>query len=391
MESTCNICDSPNAKACTRCGSARYCSPECQQTDWPSHRLLCPHYLNQTGRLNPSYKRAILFPPDEASPKFIWVECKIGGDDVGEDAEDGSLWGSSQVRKHLGGSIGGYDAFPERLPIQWNLLRHRGLSNSLVVVCRSTFVIDGSKMNKSVIKASQGAAGHQGAAGSLWKGPIVALKKQGSDTDPHFPMDVDMRDYRDVVDFFISYGNAVQDGEVSSRGGKGKVRGVKINCQGDQRTFGSAVFSAVDVPAGHPVFYNPIAQISKRVGMPVHTWKYPADRLWKNHHDDHSYENVPGTFLHQNADDVSSESWGWAPMQWQNNVGTVLVVRGDGQDVTTRQVEALCHFCQFKMQPLFENAMGDGEVQMTRDEVLGFLTPKAFGEYVAEMGMGVGD
>ena len=201
-----------------------------------------------------------------------------------------------------------------------------------------------------------------------------------------------MQDFRDVVDFFISHGRrSVQDGEVSSRGGKGKFRGVKINCQGDQRTFGCEKFSAVDVPVGHPVFYGPIAQISKLVGMPVHTWKYPAPHCWKNNLDDKPYENVPATLLHQNTDDISSESWGWAPMQWQNTVGTVLVVRSDGQDVTTRQVEALCHFCQFKMQPLFKNAMGDGEVQMTRDEVLGFLTPKAIDEYVAEMGLGVGD
>ena len=50
-------------------------------------------------------------------------------------------------------------------------------------------------------------------------------------------------------------------------------------------------------------------------------------------------------------------------MNWQNNVGSVLVVRSADQDVSVQQVEALCHFCQFKIQPLFENALGYGLVR----------------------------
>jgi len=28
-------------KYCSRCKSARYCSPECQRTDWPEHKKEC--------------------------------------------------------------------------------------------------------------------------------------------------------------------------------------------------------------------------------------------------------------------------------------------------------------------------------------------------------------
>lgn len=72
-------------------------------------------------------------------------------------------------------------------------------------------------------------------------------------------------------------------------------------------------------------------------------------------------------------------------MHWQDGVGSVLVVRSDGRDVTTQQVEALSRFCQFKMQPLFENGLGGGLMEMTRAEVMGFLTPAGFGEYFAEV------
>ena len=373
----CTICDSTNTKACARCHSTRYCSPECQQTDWPSHRLLCSQYPTHTDRPDPSYKRAILFSPDEVKPKFIWVECKTEED----DEVPGSTYELPQVREHLGRKLGDYDAPPEYKPIRRNPLRDRNLTNTLEVICRETFLIDGSSVNKSVIKATQGAMGHE------WRGPILAMKEQGLSIDPQFFLDIDMRDYRDIVDYFILYGApfSMEDGNVKGRdknhGGKGKkVRGVKINCEGDQINFGAPGYAAVDVPAAHPVFSNPVAPISKLVGMPLHTWQYPPDRASKDNPD-----NVPATMLHRNTDEDSGNWWGWAPLKWQNDVGSVLVVRNDDQDVSVQQVEALCHFCQFKMQPLFENALGGGLVEMSRAEVLGYLTPEGFAEYFAEM------
>ena len=72
-------------------------------------------------------------------------------------------------------------------------------------------------------------------------------------------------------------------------------------------------------------------------------------------------------------------------MPWQNEVGNVLVVHSDGQDIITQQVEALCEFYQLKMQPLFENGLGAGLVKMTREEVMGYVTPARFSEDFAEL------
>lgn len=248
----------------------------------------------------------------------------------------------------------------------------------MVVICRDTFLIDGSDLNRSIVETSRGATGH------TWKGPIVAMKKMGLGSDPTRYTDIDIQGFRDVVDYFIAFGDeSVQDGE-AGRDRRGKVRGVKINCQGDQRTFGAEVYSAVDVPKDHPVFSSPIVPISELVGMPVHTRKYPPDRLWKDNHTDSSYENEPATFLHR-VSDPRSDGWGWATMDWRDDIGSVIAVRSDGQDVTTQEVEALCRFCQFKMQPLFENGLGGGLVEMTRAEVMAYMTPEGFREYCAEM------
>ena len=215
------------------------------------------------------------------------------------------------------------------------------------------------------------------------------MKKIGRGAYPREYMDIDMTCYRDVVDYFISYRDGSAPRGKMKRIMWGKVRGVKINCKGDQSTSGAEVYSAVDVPRQHPVFLGPIVPISRLVGMPIHTRRYPPNRLWKDDHDhvDSPYENVPATCIHM-ISDRNKDWWGLAPIKWQYDVGSVLVVRSDNQDVTTQQVEALCHFCQFKMQPLFENALGGGLVEMTRAEVMRYITPGAFRDYVAEMRAG---
>jgi len=35
------VCGKEGAKTCSRCRTARYCSSECQKTDWPTHKLTC--------------------------------------------------------------------------------------------------------------------------------------------------------------------------------------------------------------------------------------------------------------------------------------------------------------------------------------------------------------
>ena len=201
--------------------------------------------------------------------------------------------------------------------------------------------------------------------------------------DPRFHLDIDMKDYRDVVDYFILYGQKMmQGGELGLRAMPGKVWGVRINCKRDQRTMG-AEFTAGGVPRSHSVFHGPVAPISNLVGMPLHTKKCPSQKNWKDNDDD-SYENDTATSLHINTD-ISNDWWGQAPPEWKKDVGSVLIVRSDGRDITRQEVKVLCRFCQFKMQPLFENALGGGSAPMTREEVMGFMTPRGFAKYAAEV------
>ncbi|KAI0096266.1 hypothetical protein GGR51DRAFT_553626 [Nemania sp. FL0031] len=72
----CTYCEVKGHYRCSGCMSARYCSRVCQSKDWPIHRLLCGHLseFTKTPRPSPDHVVAILFPAEEATPRFIWLE-----------------------------------------------------------------------------------------------------------------------------------------------------------------------------------------------------------------------------------------------------------------------------------------------------------------------------
>lgn len=251
------------------------------------------------------------------------------------------------------------------------------MENTFEIVHRDAFLNDWSLLNQSIVRATTGAAAH------LWKGPILALRKKGISYDPNNYENITLEDFRDVIDYFLAYGNETITEEDQTR--NTKIKGVRVNCEGDQKISGAKRFVAAQVPRYHPIFAtnNTPCGIS-RLGLPVLVRKYPANKAWlKNDSISSSgYINQAATFLHLNTDPNSQAmlGWGWAPMEWQNKVGSVLVVRLDGEELLPQQREALCMFCQVKMQP-FEDSMGadmDPEHPMSKNAVLQQMTKSSF-------------
>ena len=185
---------------------------------------------------------------------------------------------------------------------------------------------------------------------------MIAYKKTGGESVDGFCLDMSLADFRDVVDYFIAYLNdSVQAGSAINAP-RGTIRGVKINCVGEMKLSRVAEFVEVEVPKHHQVFSASVAPISRLVGLPLHALKYPPNEAWT------SFQNTAATFLHLEPDptktiwesDMTKSTWGWAPMVWQSDVENVLMVHSDNKDITKYQVEALCHYCRYKMQPLFE-------------------------------------
>ncbi|MCJ1343142.1 hypothetical protein MMC31_001333 [Peltigera leucophlebia] len=214
---------------------------------------------------------------------------------------------------------------------------------------------------------------------SEWYSPIVVMRQPGTEMDPLVYEDMTLADLRVAVDYFISYGNeSVHALDIRGINLKSNVKGVRINCEGDQK-LKAKKFVTVTVPRDHAVFLatsGPV-EITRLIGCPLHVRKYPADLRWKSNADEYGYERYENqivTYLHINAD-PRSQQWGRAPREW-DSPGSVFVVRQDGKDIWPKQVEALFKFVHSRLEPLFKDSIGEGDVDRTKQEVIDYMTTK---------------
>lgn len=352
---------------CVKCRSVSYCSIGCKQADWPTHKLLCNSDLDSFRvRPGPMYKRAILFPVELGKiPEFIWMEVT--------STEESDTCDQFESPK-LSGLLEAGNRPVDRQYFQHNILRDRTLDHTIEVVHRSAFLRDGSLPNESIRTATRGVHVHP------WAGPIIAFRKKG--TNVHAYDDIRLRDFRDTVDFFITYNNSTFNNDTSNNerltAGVEKVRGVRINCDADQRMLGADKYFAVDVADSHTIFaYQDVIAISRMIELPILVRKCAPNEAWNLN----NTRNEAATFLKLDLDPTSN-NFGWAPSQWQERVGSVLAVREDLKTLSPHLMEALCYFCQFKicqfqMQPL----TGAGTVERTRESVLQQLTKAEFQKF----------
>lgn len=158
------------------------------------------------------------------------------------------------------------------------------------------------------------------------------------------------------------------------------MKGVRISCEADRAVLGADKYISVGVAESHTIFaYPDMIAISKLIELPILLRKCAADEAWK---DDPkaSYSNQAATFFKLDLD-PKSKFFGWAPLQWQDQVGSVLAMRADRKTLCPHHMEALCYFCQFKMQPLIEDSIGLGTVERTREFILGQMTKAKFEKF----------
>ncbi|OCL02932.1 hypothetical protein AOQ84DRAFT_164543 [Glonium stellatum] len=193
---TCVICNGSDAKFCSLCHSISYCSPECQKPDWPLHKMICKTFTTLPLRPSPSHKLAILFPVDSKDPQLIWIKCERHVDD-----EDGIAWEMPDTQHLL--EIENldlkYQHAREFKSITRSVLRGFNLSYTVQVICRETFLIDGSTPNVCVRHTTKGQMTHD------WRGPIVVTRQPGTAIDPLFYEDIKAGDFRVAIDYFLSY------------------------------------------------------------------------------------------------------------------------------------------------------------------------------------------
>jgi hypothetical protein len=150
------------------------------------------------------------------------------------------------------------------------------------------------------------------------------------------------------------------------------IKGVRINCHGDEKIFNKPHFEAVDVRPTHPIFFeHSTSDVAERVGIPLFTRRIPMHSLWANGTYDGKlfnrspWVNQDATFLHVCCDPeaefeegTGQLGWGFPPLQWRNGVGSVLLVRQDKKPLFPSHVEALCKYIRSELSPLFSHATG---------------------------------
>ncbi|KAI0425312.1 hypothetical protein F5Y09DRAFT_352356 [Xylaria sp. FL1042] len=367
LSDICLICGKPNALRCGGCKDVRYCSKSCQRADFPIHKLLCARFsdFDMTKRPTKEHMRAILFPVDEKKPKLVWVECKWDGN-----------FQSRNTKPFLDGDNGMSTA------IDYNPILGRRVSNVVYVVYRDSFLFDGSAPNNSIatITATKSEPHHD------WRGPMIAYAMVGMDFESATECrDIDLNDFRHVSDYFISYGTRFSP--TPSTLNSIKIKGVKINCTGEQEILKKPHFEEIEVDACDIILADhDTSDIARFIGLPIMTKRCSPDPRWANIDRTGAYNNQDATFLHLCCDPKAKRDeargvlgWGWAPERWQSKVGSVIVVRRDQKPLSRWHVEALCRYCRLQVGKYMAHSIGEfSDEPMSKDMVLSMICRPTF-------------
>ncbi|KAG6989394.1 Ubiquitin carboxyl-terminal hydrolase 19 [Fusarium oxysporum f. sp. conglutinans] len=242
----CTTCGSSEASRCARCRSAAYCSLECQQTDWRTHRLLCTKFSEQAqdnyaSRPSPTHYLAIFFPMDKKRPSIVWIDTK-------KDKYEVEPYFHPVLDQLL--HIPGNDGYIGRglRQVQGNVLRGRtSWQNTL-----NLWFLDPDVTPRNI------------TTNQAIHGPVVAVMRKGTGYEPRHSTDITLTAYRDAIDYLGYYRDTIgsmiepgQDDHFSKRvlaDRISKVIGVRINCLRDQISRQEPQLVEVAVPKTHPLF-----------------------------------------------------------------------------------------------------------------------------------------
>jgi hypothetical protein len=323
-----------------------------------------------------------------------WVPCERM-----RDPDDGVSYDPASLRPLLG---------PDKPSIRFSHIDHNPIRDrqlgigialwapkkagySIELRFRDTFLIDGSPPNRSILAS----AGMYDTVSHNWCGSVVAMRSTWSE----FYEDITLSDFRHALDYFLSYGTT----DTEKTGGDVSqdllpptaIRGVMISCYGERVLHGSDRFVAVQVSAHHPTRtvgkYGSISPIYQRLGIPLRLWKDPDIETWIDppgwNRSICAESNQDAAFLMMEIDPMSS-GWGFAPIYWNTELGNVLVIREDQNNLAVEDLSVICRFAQKRLVSMME--AGFGNVKRTKKEVLEFMTAKNLEKFKNEIG-GVGD
>jgi hypothetical protein len=227
----------------------------------------------------------------------------------------------------------------------------------------------------------------------IWKGPMIAVMKVGNTYDPRRVTDMTLTGYRDAIDYLgyyrDTYGSMVDGPGSRAHLAKriladraGKVRGVRVNCVGDQANKGEGDVVAVDVPKTHPLFNlegdDPLS-IPDILGWAWVAKRYRGQGKTGSTSEGGTDNPVARQLLTQTS--LRSEKWGGVCQSWQDPLGSVLIVNRRGGDLDVGRVRKMYDFIEQVVGPLMTVERGRSEAG--RREVLDSISMEAFSQFVS--------
>lgn len=226
-EDHCVMCNSRPARRCLWCQSIAYCSVDCQEKDFPTHKSLCQQIPTFPPRPSPEHVRAIFFPETEHRPQLTWVECESG-----VDGFNGTNWTKLLADPYVGYGV------PKkgRVRIQDNPMRSQTFGKGFepsspqrdghcitMLYCASGNPCPNESITTSL--------GQPGAGESPMRGPVLAVRERPGKVYE----DIALSDFRNIVDYFINHLSSLQASCIVAAptpGPVGPLHGIKIPCWG---------------------------------------------------------------------------------------------------------------------------------------------------------------
>ncbi|KAK7957813.1 hypothetical protein PG988_012661 [Apiospora saccharicola] len=245
-----------------------------------------------------------------------------------------------------------------------------------------------------------------GLGETFWKGPIVAYPKAGDDFDAAKMADMNLTAYRDAIDYLAYFRETVGSmidpvGGTNDRYGQltmgtksGKVKGVRVNCLGDQQPGGDGPAAAgrqefvqVDVPMSHPLFNlegdDPL-EIAERFGATWVAYRYQQGRWRRDDPDAREGARNPNAkmLMRQISQDfVNSDRWAIVPeRRLERTKGSILLVDREKADLDVGKVRAVCRLLEERVEPLLAS-----KVEVDEAKVLDALKEEVLEQYMQEV------
>ncbi|KAI4152714.1 MAG: hypothetical protein L6R39_001751 [Caloplaca ligustica] len=377
----CSNCFAPATNRCKRCGSSCYCSAGCQKADWIYHKHLCGQFNQYKDRPDAHCVRAILFPVDEKSPRFVWLKANdtvLDLDNISEKLQVTDLLGVDVKEK-----VAQQQVTMENCVRRGSRSGTREVNSQPHLLLRDESLVDGSKPNMSIGTVTKGNFHFS------WRGPVVAVLTSSdetaqSDTSMAFD-DMAITDYRDLIDFFAWYGQYVEGEDDFGPDSfwwlspalkeelflQRQFQVIRICCDLELEDT-KVKYHPFHIGEGHPAmaFLQP-APLTVLVGFPLVLRRFPTHNHWAGQAEATGNENS-GPNLLLWCIDPKSKDWGRLPKS--TNQGTVVAMRQDKKDLHPHHLESLLVYLSNVFGPAINDTLGS-ESERQKSEILEMLHP----------------